>query len=210
MPLAYITGKKGFWTLDLIVNKHTLIPRPETEQMVELILKWTDKNFSGSILDLGTGTGAIALSIAKERSKAHVTAVDFSKECIEIAEANRNRYHLNNVKIFQSNWLSAFTTEDEFDFILSNPPYVAEKDPHLQDLSFEPITALTAKNNGLADLQTIINQAKKHLKPEAKLILEHGYNQQGMVHNMFQQNEYNNIKNYKDLSDNPRITVAQC
>jgi len=208
-PLAYITGTKGFWSLDLLVNPHTLIPRPETELMVELLLKWTDKNFSGCVLDLGTGSGAIALSIAKERPKAKVIAVDFSSECVKISEANRNRYQLNNIKIFQSNWFSQINIEEKFEFILSNPPYVAENDPHLEDLRFEPITALTAKNNGLADLEKIISQAYKYLKPTAKLLLEHGYNQQEAVHNLFQRYGYVDIITFCDASNIPRITVAQ-
>lgn len=209
MPLAYITGIKGFWSLNLQVNQHTLIPRPETEHIVELILQWTDNSFSGTILDLGTGTGAIALSIATERPNAQIVAVDFSIECIKVAETNRKRYQLDNVKIIQSNWLSHFSSKDTFDFIISNPPYVSEDDPHLQDLRFEPITALTAKDKGLADIQIIIQQAKKHLKPEAKLILEHGYNQKQAVHQLLLQNNYHAVTTYKDLSKIPRITVAQ-
>lgn len=209
MPLAYITGHKGFWTLNLRVNQHTLIPRPETELMIELILKWTDESFSGSILDLGTGTGAIALSIAKERPKAKIVATDFSEECIKVAESNRCQYHLNNVKIFQSNWFTEFKSNDKFDFILSNPPYVAENDAHLSELSYEPITALTAKNDGFADLETIISQARDHLKPAAQLLLEHGYNQQRTVHKLLQQDSYTNIRTYNDLSNIPRITAAQ-
>lgn len=207
IPLAYITGKKGFWTLDLRVNQHTLIPRPETELMIELILEWTDESFSGSILDLGTGTGAIALSIAKERPNAKIVAIDFSQECIKIAKSNRRQYQLNNVKIFQSDWFSEIT--GTFDFILSNPPYVAENDPHLSELSYEPITALTAKNDGFADLETIISQACDYLKPAAQLLLEHGYNQHKNVHKLLQQDGYTNIRTYNDLSDIPRISCAQ-
>lgn len=209
MPLAYITGKKGFWTLNLMVNQHTLIPRTETELMVELILEWTEKDFSGSILDLGTGTGAIALSIAKERPRAKIIAIDFSEECVKIAKANRNHYQLKNVKILQSDWFNKITPNEKFDFIVSNPPYVAENDPHLKDLSFEPITALTAKNDGLSDIETIIDQARKHLKPAAQLLLEHGYNQKNVVHKLLQQGSYTNTRTYYDLSKIPRITTAQ-
>jgi release factor glutamine methyltransferase len=207
-PLAYITGRKQFWTLDLKVNQHTLIPRPETELIVELILKWTNDNYSGRLLDLGTGTGAIALSIAKHRPESHVTAVDFSDECVRIALINQRSNNVENVEILQSDWFSHLQNQ-KYDYVVSNPPYIAENDRHLTELSYEPISALTSKNMGYADLEHIIKTSIKHLNPNGVLVLEHGYNQSKTVQELLVKNNYSKIKTYKDLSEIPRITSAQ-
>jgi release factor glutamine methyltransferase len=207
-PLAYITGSKQFWTLDLKVNQHTLIPRPETELIVELILKWTDNKYSGNLLDLGTGTGAIALSIAKHRPLSQVTAIDFSEECVKVAQYNKQNNAVINVEILKSDWFSHIGNK-KFNYILSNPPYIEENDPHLAELSYEPISALTAKNKGYADLEHIIKTSKKHLKPNGKIVLEHGYNQSKTVQELLLENNYSKIETHKDLSEIPRITSAQ-
>lgn len=207
-PLAYITGQKHFWTLDLKVNQHTLIPRPETELIVELILKWTDDNYSGSLLDLGTGSGAIALSIAKHRPKSTIIAVDFSAECVEIAQFNQQKNAIKNVSIQQSDWFSQLDNK-KFDYVLSNPPYIAEGDPHLSALKYEPIYALTAKRKGYADLEHIINKSKMHLNPHGILVLEHGYNQSETVQKLLYENNYSEIKTHQDYANIPRITTAQ-
>ena len=207
-PLAYITGKKAFWTLDLKVNQHTLIPRPETEQIVELVLQWANTDFSGKLLDLGTGTGAIALSIAQERPEAQITAIDFSQECVEIAKHNQQKHALNNVTVFQSDWFKQ-VGNDKFDFIVSNPPYIAENDQHMHELKYEPASALTAKNNGLADLLHIIQQAPTYLHKNGFILLEHGYDQHRQVQKYLAENNYRNIKTHKDLAGIPRITSAQ-
>jgi release factor glutamine methyltransferase len=206
-PMAYITGTKHFWTLDLIVNQHTLIPRPETELIVELILKWTTDNFSGKILDLGTGTGAIALSIAQLRPLAKISAIDSSKECVNTAQLNQKKYTLDNVKIYQSNWFVNIANE-KFDFIVSNPPYIAEDDKHLEALKYEPITALSAKNNGFSDLEHIIQKAQLYLKSGGTLLLEHGYNQSQTIQKMLSENNYTCIKSHHDLAGIPRVTTA--
>ncbi len=208
-PFAYIVGSKPFWTLDLIVNNHTLIPRPETELLVETVLAKTQADFNGTILDLGTGTGAIALSIASERPNAKITAIDFSQECVDVAIKNKLKQDINNVEIFASNWFEEFQAQQFFDFIVANPPYIQEHDKHLEQLSYEPITALTAKQNGLADIYYIIKQAKKHLKHNAWLMLEHGYNQQHEIQQFLRKNCYKNIKTLEDLAQIPRITIAQ-
>lgn len=207
MPLAYITGHKEFWSLELKVNQHTLIPRPETEQIIELILDWTSQDYNGEILDLGTGTGAIALSIASERPQANITAVDFSQECIEVAQYNKIKHTINNVKFFKSDWFSNLNNK-QFHYIISNPPYIAENDKHLIELKHEPITALTAKENGLSDLKHIIQLAKHHLHENGVLILEHGFNQQQEIQTILKQNCYINVKTHKDLAGLPRITSA--
>jgi release factor glutamine methyltransferase len=207
-PLAYITGHKHFWTLDLKVNEHTLIPRPETELIVELILKWTDDNYSGDLLDLGTGSGAIALSIAKHRPKSTIIAVDFSAECVEIAQLNQQDNAIKNVKIWQSDWFSQLDNK-KFDYVVSNPPYIAENDPHLSALKYEPINALTAKRKGFADLEHIIKKSKEHLNTSGRIVLEHGYNQSKTVQKLLCENNYTEIETHQDLSNIPRITTAQ-
>lgn len=208
VPFAYITGQKAFWTLDLKVNKHTLIPRPETELLVELILETTKEDFNGSILDLGTGTGAIALSIASERPQAKISAIDFSSECIKVAEYNKTKHGINNVDFYQSHWFKS-VMENKFDIIVSNPPYIDEQDQHLQALKFEPISALTAKNNGLHDLFHIINRATKYLKTNGSLMLEHGYDQHQLVQKRLTELSYKNVKTHNDLAGIPRITTAK-
>ena len=207
IPLAYLTGQKSFWTLDLMVNEHTLIPRPETELLIELLLNWCNDDFSGTVLDLGTGTGAIALSFAESRPHATVHAVDFCQHCVTIAKKNQDKHHLTNVKIQHSNWFSALSSQ-KFDFIVSNPPYVAEGDPHLSALKHEPITALTAPNNGLADLFHIIDNAPKHLNNNARLMLEHGHDQHQAVQNHLQTRGYKEIVSHKDLAGINRVTSA--
>jgi len=208
-PYAYIVGRQAFWTLDLIVNKHTLIPRPETELIVELVLSMTDKEYKGKILDLGTGTGAIALSIASERKKAKITAIDFSQKCIQTALENREKYNISNVSIEQSNWFDRLSKENTFNFIVSNPPYIDEDDEHLKELSYEPLSALTAKKKGYSDIYKIIEHAKDYMEDNAWIILEHGYNQHKKIQSFLHDNCYKNIKTVKDLAEIPRITIAQ-
>ena len=207
-PFAYITGYKSFWTLDLKVNEHTLVPRPETEMLVELVLQQTQTNYNGNILDLGTGTGAIALSIATERPKANIKAIDFSQECIKVAEYNKQKYLIRNVTIFQSSWFENITNE-KFDIILSNPPYIDEEDEHLLDLKYEPDSALTAKNNGLSDLIHIIEESKHYLDKNGILMLEHGFDQHQIIQQHLIKNCYKNVKTHKDLAGIPRITTAE-
>jgi len=208
LPFAYITGLKSFWTLDLKVNKHTLIPRPETEMLVELVLQRTSLNFDGNILDLGTGTGAIALSIALERPKAQISAIDYSLECLNIAQFNKDKYSIQNVKFFQSDWFENIGSE-KFNYIVSNPPYIEDTDMHLESLKYEPISALTSKNNGLADIIEIIDKAKNHLKKDGTLMLEHGFNQKTSVQQLLKQRSYKNVKSFNDLAGIPRITIAE-
>ncbi|MBL4773627.1 MAG: peptide chain release factor N(5)-glutamine methyltransferase [Alcanivoracaceae bacterium] len=207
-PLAYITGSKEFWTLDLKVNQHTLIPRPETEQIVELVLQWTNNNFTGKLLDLGTGTGAIALSIAQERPQIQITAIDSSPECIKVAQYNQQKYSLANVDIFQSDWFKNIINQ-KFDYIVSNPPYIAENDQHMSTLTYEPSSALTAKNNGLADLAYIIAHSQPYLRDNGRILLEHGHDQSHEVQRYLADHFYTHIHTHKDLAGIPRITTAQ-
>ena len=206
-PIAYILGHKDFWTLKLNVTPATLIPRPETEQIIELAMALPQA--AQHILDLGTGSGAIALSLAKEWPSSEVSACDFSKDALAVAAKNAVNNHINNVSFFHSDWFSAVPTDKTFDLIVSNPPYVDPNDAHLADLTFEPITALTAENNGLKDLQTITTQAIKYLRSAGYLMLEHGYDQGLAVRNMLNEAGYHHTKTHKDLAGHDRITVAQ-
>lgn len=208
-PIAYITGERAFWNLLLETNSSTLIPRPETELLVETALDFLQPLASAKVLDLGTGTGAIALSIASERSQDDIFASDFNSDAVKLAERNKQGNQLNNVTVLQSDWFNQID-EKGFDLILSNPPYVAEDDPHLQqgDLVFEPDTALIAKNNGMADIFSIVKNAPKFLRSGGGLILEHGYQQAELVKQTLIDFGFGQIKTIKDLVGLDRVTLA--
>ena len=212
-PIAYILASKEFWGLNFNVNQHTLIPRPDTEILVEETLQKA-KNRQGwpphiEILDLGTGSGAIICALKHELPQANATAVDFQAEALAIAKQNALNLQLN-IQFKQSDWLSVFNTE-KFHIIVSNPPYIEETDPHLQqgDVRFEPSSALSAKQNGLADIINIVKQAKNFLHPTGWLLIEHGYNQAEQVQTIFQQSGYNEIETRKDYNQQPRITFGK-
>jgi len=208
-PIAHICGTRAFWTLDLFVSPDTLIPRPDTEILVEQILDLELLN-DARILDLGTGTGAIALSLATERPAWEVTATDFLPEIVSLAKRNANKHQLTNTHIFQSDWFSQIPQE-RFDLIVSNPPYIDPEDKHLAegDLRFEPLSALIANNKGLADIEHIIEQAKNYLKKNAWLVLEHGYDQAESVQNLFNKFGYHAISTIKDYGQQDRMTMAR-
>jgi release factor glutamine methyltransferase len=212
-PIAHIVGQREFWSLSFDVNNSTLIPRPDTELLVETVLEL----FSGDqpdtmrrCLDLGTGTGAIALALANEKKSWNVLGVDQSSAAIELAEKNRQKFQLQNVTLIMSDWFSNIDKQ-QFDIIVSNPPYVDPQDPHLSqgDLRFEPLTALIADEKGLADIKHIIHHAKKYLTSAAWLILEHGYDQADAVQNLLIKNGYSSIQTRKDLGGNDRVTFGQ-
>lgn len=210
-PIAYLLGQQEFWSLTLRVNEHTLIPRPETELLIELALaKLAACKQHAKIADLGTGSGAIALAIAKERSSDVVYATDQSKEAISIAEYNAHQLALSNITFLQGEWCKALDSHD-FDMIVSNPPYIAEKDPHLNqgDLRYEPTAALVSGEDGLADIRIIITQAREYLKPGGWLMLEHGYDQAEKIAKLMQSQGYEDISSHKDLTGHLRVTVAQ-
>ncbi|MEN5030396.1 peptide chain release factor N(5)-glutamine methyltransferase [Pseudomonas sp. Ps21-P2] len=209
-PVAYILGLQGFWNIDLEVAPHTLIPRPETEMLVETALELLPGAIPHTLLDLGTGTGAIALSLAKDRPQWSVTAVDRVEEAVELAERNRQRLHLDNAKVFHSHWFSAVEGQ-RFDLILSNPPYIASNDPHLVegDVRFEPSSALVSGADGLDDLRLIVSQAPVHLEAGGWLLLEHGYDQGAAVRELLLAHGFEEIKTRRDLGDHERITFGR-
>ncbi|MGU9806488.1 MAG: peptide chain release factor N(5)-glutamine methyltransferase [Pseudomonas rhizophila] len=208
-PVAYILGQQGFWNLDLEVAPHTLIPRPDTELLVETALALLPAA-PARVLDLGTGSGAIALALASERPAWTVTAVDRVLEAVALAERNRQRLDLRNVTVLSSHWFSALDDE-RFELIISNPPYIAATDPHLAegDVRFEPASALVAGHDGLDDLRTIIAQAPDHLGAGGWLMLEHGYDQADAVRDLLQTQGFTEVHSRKDLGGHERISLGR-
>lgn len=209
-PVAYILGQQGFWNIDLEVATHTLIPRPETEMLVETALELLPGAIPHRLLDLGTGTGAIALSLAKDRPQWSVTAVDRVEQAVDLAERNRQRLHLDNANVLLSHWFSAVEGQ-RFDLILSNPPYIASNDPHLVegDVRFEPSSALVSGTDGLDDLRLIVSQAPAYLEPGGWLLLEHGYDQGAAVRDLLNTYGFEQIQTRRDLGDHERITFGR-
>ena len=209
MPIAYLVGKQEFWSLTLEVSPATLIPRADTELLVEQVLQLFDAA-PLNCLDLGTGTGAIALALASERSEWHIDAVDFQLPAVELAQRNQQRHGINNVHVFYSDWFSAIPADHRYQLIVSNPPYINVDDPHLVigDVRFEPSTALVAEQHGLADIQLIATQARRYLTSTGMLMVEHGYQQKQAVQQLLQQLGYQQICTKQDLAGHDRITFA--
>lgn len=207
-PVAYILGYREFYGLKLKVTPATLIPRPDTETLVEAALQKITKPMQ--ILDLGTGTGAIALAIAQHANQSKVTAVDASEAALKVAEENVLSLQLGNMTLLHSHWFTQLTNQT-FDLIVSNPPYIESADQHLSqgDLRFEPLSALAAGEDGLADIRDIIAQAPNYLNNGGWLMLEHGYNQAPAVQQLYQAAGFEHIQTVRDLGDNPRVTLAQ-
>lgn len=210
-PVAYITGSRGFWSLDLHVNEHTLIPRADTETLVEAALRVIEGIDQPKILDLGTGSGAIALAIANERKDATVIATDRSAEALDTAARNAQRLMIRNVCFMQGDWFGAFASAQSFDLIVSNPPYIREDDEHLQrgDLRFEPRSALSSGVDGLDDIRAITARAGDFLKTGGWLILEHGYDQALQVQALMEQHAFIHVRTVRDFGGNDRVTCAQ-
>ena len=211
-PIAYILGKKAFWDFELTVNSQVLIPRPETELLVETTLELLSDsdNDDVCIADLGTGSGAIAIALARANSRWRVAAVDISEGALEVARQNAESLALNNIEFILASWCAGFRA-NLFDIIVANPPYVATDDVHLEhgDLRFEPSIALVAHNSGLGDIASIVSQSRNHLKKDAWLLLEHGYNQAAAVERIFRENGFNRIECKKDYASLDRMTIGQ-
>ncbi|QCA18120.1 peptide chain release factor N(5)-glutamine methyltransferase [Citrobacter freundii] len=208
-PVAHLTGVREFWSLPLFVSPATLIPRPDTECLVEQALARLPAS-ACRIVDLGTGTGAIALALASERPDCDVTAVDRMPDAVALATRNTQHLGINNVRVLQSDWFSALQGQ-QFDMIVSNPPYIDEQDPHLAqgDVRFEPLTALVAGDHGLADIVHIIEQSKHMLTPGGYLLLEHGWLQGPAVRDAFTRSGYQAVETCRDYGGNERITLGR-
>lgn len=209
-PIAYILGEREFYGLKLKVTPDTLIPRQDTETLVEAALAKIPTNQSSNILDLGTGTGAIALAIAKNRPKSLITAVDASKVALAVAQGNAQNLNFQNTTFTFSNWFDALQNKT-FDVIVSNPPYIEDQDPHLSqgDLRFEPTSALASGKDGLDDIRQIIQQAPAHLNTNGWLMLEHGYNQATAVAALLKKTGFIDIDHALDLAGIQRVTLGQ-
>ncbi|MFT4712771.1 MAG: release factor glutamine methyltransferase [Candidatus Azotimanducaceae bacterium] len=206
-PIAYILGSQGFWDMELTVTTDTLIPRPETELLVETILATYD-SAPRSIIDLGTGTGAIPIALQRERPNWELYATDHSFSALQVAKTNAAEWAASKVSFLLGDWLQSLGSK-KFDLIVSNPPYIEIDDQHLQALHFEPQTALIAQDRGLADLTSIIRQSRRCLKTKGYLVLEHGYNQQSDVTNLLIEAGYEHFRLLEDYNNTPRAVIAR-
>jgi release factor glutamine methyltransferase len=209
-PVAHLTGRREFWSLELSVTANTLIPRPETETLVELALGKIPHDTTVHIADLGTGSGAIALAIASERPHAEIIATDISPRALDVAAQNAQRLDIRNVRFIEGSWCTPLPARP-FDFILSNPPYIAESDPHLQagDVRHEPRSALAAGPQGLDDLQRLVRCAAGRLAGNGWLLVEHGYDQGDQVRQLFSESGYRDISDHADAAGISRVTMGR-
>ena len=209
-PVAYLTGTQGFWTLELEVSPATLIPRPETELLVELALARIPVDARAHVADLGTGSGAIALAMAKERPRAAVMATDASSAALEVARRNAARNRIATVEFREGDWFAPLAGE-RFDLIASNPPYIADGDPHLGegDLRFEPPTALSSGADGLDAIRRIVGDAPAHLEAGGWLLLEHGWDQGEAVRALLQAAGFIDVETVQDLEGRDRVTLGR-
>lgn len=208
-PIAYLLGYKDFWSFRLKVSDDTLIPRPETELLVELVLSLLAEKSDAKILDLGTGSGAIALALATERPKWQLTASDLSEGALTIAQSNANMLSISNIQFLHSNWFSDIP-KLRYDLIVSNPPYIAEDDTHLLagDVRFEPRSALVSTAQGLQDIQHIIDTSPHFLKPQGHLLLEHGYQQSQSVIALMKAKGFSQLTDFKDINGLNRVAAG--
>ena len=216
VPVAYLTGKRDFWTLSLTTSSHTLIPRPDTEVLVEQVLEriQVQKNAGSfpanlSICDLGTGTGAIALALASELVDAKVIGVDFIEQAVTLANENAQQNNIPNAHFFKSDWFSALSNK-KFHVIVANPPYIENTSPFLSqgDVRFEPESALTSGPDGLNDIRHIVEHAPNYLHQDGILAFEHGFNQANAVAQLLEQRGFTSVKNIQDYGGNDRVTLG--
>jgi len=208
-PVAHLVGEREFWSLPLFVSPDTLIPRPDTECLVEQALHRLPAS-PCPVLDLGTGTGAIALALASERPDCAVTGVDLIDGAVALAQRNAKHLHIANVEFLQSRWFSALGGR-QYAMIVSNPPYIDEQDPHLAqgDVRFEPRSALVAADHGLADLQAIIDESRQFILPGGWLLLEHGWQQGEAVRALFTRYGWQQVETCRDYGGNERLTAGK-
>jgi len=211
IPIAYITGHREFWSRDFEVTPDVLIPRPDTELLIELALALIPTDATDSLLDLGTGSGIIAITLAAERPHTGITATDISAKSLAVARRNAQKHSTNTIVFSESDWFDSLPYGAPFKLIISNPPYIDAKDPHLTqgDIRFEPEHALIAARQGLSAIETIADNARNYLSKPGHLLIEHGYNQQHAVQSIFKALNYQNIKTHKDLSGQARVTYGQ-
>lgn len=211
VPIAHLTQEREFWSLPLRVTADTLIPRPETELLVETCLDLYPAGNSITVVDLGTGSGAIALAIATERPEWNIIATDQSPQALDVAIHNAESLQLDNIQLLQGDWFEALQANTRVEILLSNPPYIPMNDPHLQqgDLRFEPRTALASGTDGLDAIRLIISKASDYLKPGGYLLLEHGYNQGSAVRRLMHQSALGEINTFTDLAGHERVTIGR-
>ncbi len=209
-PVAYLTGTREFWSRSFTVSPDTLIPRPETELLIELALDRIPLERPFSIADLGTGSGIIGITLALERPLCQVVAVDIEPAAVTIATANAEAHQTKNISCQYSDWFDSLNPH-LFDLIVSNPPYIEDTDPHLtdSDIRFEPPLALVSGSDGLDAIRRIIHDARYWIKPSGNILLEHGFNQQDGVRGICLNNDFHNITTHRDLQNHPRVTSAQ-
>ena len=202
VPFAYLSGEKGFYHLDFSVTPDTLIPRPETELLIDIALT-LPLGDAPKVVDLGTGSGVIAITLADKNPDWQLCAVDASQAALAVAQQNATQ----PIEFLHGSWFEPLSMR-QFDLIVSNPPYVRENDPHLKQLTHEPISALTSGVDGLDDIRQLIQQAPKHLKPKGYLLLEHGYDQQLEIVDLLKEN-FQKIETFKDYNSQDRAVLAQ-
>jgi release factor glutamine methyltransferase len=210
-PIAYLVGYREFWSIKLLVNQNTLIPRPETEHLVEQGLELIGADRLTSVLDLGTGAGAIAVALASEHPHCRLVATDIDAQALAVGMANAHRLGLSNIEFRAGNWYAALGHDRQFDLIISNPPYVAAGDPYLRqgDLRFEPPGALVGGNDGLDAFREIVSGAKRHLRSGGWLALEIGHDQRGQVTELLESAGFSSLRFRSDYSGNDRVIAAR-
>ena len=210
-PIAHLTAEREFWSLPLRITTDTLIPRADTELLVETCLDLYPAGRSITVADLGTGSGAIALAIATERPEWSILATDQSRQALDVAIHNADALHVDNIRLFQGDWFDALPADTRVEILLSNPPYIPDDDPHLQqgDLRFEPRSALVSGADGLDAIRVIISKAQDYLKPEGYLLLEHGYNQGSAVRQLMKKSALGEIHTLTDLAGHERVTMGR-
>ena len=209
-PLAYILNEWDFYGETFYLDKNSLIPRQDTELLIDLVLKRFDKGSKLNILDLGTGSGVIGITLSKLYPNSMITISDISSKALNVANKNIKNHNVTNIRSLESDWFDNFKEEELFDLILTNPPYISKDDDHLNnlELGYEPSNALVASKNGFADIFKIIDTSPRFLNSEGLLMIEHGYTQGNRVKNYFQQKSFNNIKQHRDINQKIRVTSA--